>query len=302
MIDPRALRTYLAVCRAGSISAAARVLCLSQPSVSVAIAQLEHQLGAVLFERKRSGVVRTPAGEALLRQAEAMDGLLREAHREVALARDGIHGPLRVGGTPGALVSLLPEALSRLERADVKLAARVVERPDSSLVDLLRRREIELAFVTTGLETPPADITERGCVRDPFDLVVGRAHDHLPEVVALREVSHLPWVLPDAVGAFRRQVDALFMAADVPVPPDVIRCDSLLTTKALVRAGRHVTVLPRRVAAAELSIGVLRAVRLTDVAMERTVGVRYLRDVALSEGARLLLAELPSLDPIHSPV
>lgn len=90
VLDPRALRTFLAVCRESSISGAARVLNISQPSVSVAISQLEHQLGATLFERSRAGIRLTPAGEVLLRRAEAMDGLLRQVHQEVALARDGM--------------------------------------------------------------------------------------------------------------------------------------------------------------------------------------------------------------------
>jgi hypothetical protein len=126
-----------------SISGAARVLNISQPSVSVAISQLEHQLGTTLFERGRSGIRLTPAGEALLRRAEAMDGLLREAHTEVALARDGLRGPLRIGGTPGALVSLVPDAVHRLEQSGAPFAIHVIERPDSALIELLRKREIE---------------------------------------------------------------------------------------------------------------------------------------------------------------
>src|ERR1700712_789452 len=85
MIDPRVLRTYLAVCREGSISAAARQLNISQPSVSVAIAQLEQKLGGSLFERGRQGIVLTAAGRALMRRAEMMEVLLLDAEEAVAL-------------------------------------------------------------------------------------------------------------------------------------------------------------------------------------------------------------------------
>lgn len=295
MIDPRALRTYLAVCREKSISAAARALNISQPSVSVAISQLEHQVGATLFERSRTGIRLTPAGEALLRRAEAMDGLLREAKAEVALARDGVLGPLRIGGTPGALVSLVPDAIAKLEQSGVRFALSVIERPDSALIDLLRKREIELAFVTTAIEPPPDDVEERSYARDPFDLLVGRQNEHLPAEMSLRDARDLRWVLPEAAGAFRRQVDALFIAADVSPPRDVVRCDSLLTTKALVRSSRHVTILPRKVAAAELSIGVLRAITLVDATFQRTVGVRMLKGARRTEFAERLLGALPSL-------
>ena len=69
MIDPRALRMFLAVCRANSISGGARLLNISQPSVSSAIAQLEQAVGAQLFARSRTGISLTAEGETLLRRA-----------------------------------------------------------------------------------------------------------------------------------------------------------------------------------------------------------------------------------------
>ena len=292
MIDPRALRTYLAVCRERSISGAARRLNISQPAVSVTIAQLEQALGASLFERSRSGIQLTPAGTALLARAEGMEALLRNAEAEVALAQEGVAGPLRVGGTPGALVTLLPKAIRLVEADTPRFALNVIERPDRDLIELLRKGEIEIAFVTTGIEATPDDIEERPYSRDPFDLIVGRANEHLPAELSLRETGQLKWVLPEAQGAFRRQVDALFIAAEAPVPQEVIRCDSLLTTKSIVRNSARVTILPRQVAAAELSIGVLRAIRIPEVTMNRVVGVRLLKGAQLSSLAVKLLEAL----------
>lgn len=282
MIDPRVLRTYLAVCREGSISAAARQLNISQPSVSVAIAQLEQKLGGSLFERGRQGIVLTPAGRALMRRAEMMEVLLIDAEEAVALARRGARGPLRIGGTPGALVSLVPAAVARMEQS-AHMALHVIERPDGELTELLRRGEIEVAVVTTGIEQPPADIAERSIARDPFALIVGRAHDGLAPGIALRDMAAMSWVLPHAAGAFHRQIDALFLAAQTALPVDVIRCDSLLTSKAIVQRGTRVTVLPRGVVAAELAMGVLRAIPIGDAAITRSIGIRTLSSRSLSE-------------------
>lgn len=292
MIDPRALKTYLAVCREGSITGAARRLNISQPAVSVTIAQLEASLGTVLLDRSRSGVQPTAAGHALLRRAESMEALLKGAEAEVALAREGIEGPLRVGGTPGALVTLLPGAVRKLEEQEGRFALNVIERSDRELIALLRKGDIEIAFVTTGIEAPPDDIEERPCARDPFDLIVGRHMDHLPAELPLQDTARFRWVLPEAQGAFRRQMDALFIAAETPVPREVIRCDSLLTTKAIVRDSDRVTILPRQVVSAELSIGVLRAIRIRNMEMNRAVGVRLLAQARLSGLAVKLLKAL----------
>ncbi|WP_298400220.1 LysR family transcriptional regulator [Sphingobium sp.] len=295
MIDPRAIRTFLAVCRANSISGGARALNISQPSVSNAIAQLEQSLGASLFERSRSGIQLTPEGQALLRRAEAIDSLLADVQAEVNLASAGVAGPLRIGGTPGALVSLLPNAIKTLEARIGRFALHVVERPDHDLAAMLHRGEIELAFVTTGIEQPPEGIEERTFSRDPFALIVGRQNDHLPASISLRATGLMRWVLPEARGAFRRQVDALFMTADIPVPQDIIRCDSLLTTKAIVRGSQRVTILPMQVASAELSIGVLRAIRIEEAGFPRSIGVRRLAGGRLSRLGEALFDTL-----IHS--
>lgn len=288
MIDPRALLTFHSVCRAGSISGAARDLNISQPSVSNAIAAMEARLGVRLFERSRSGILLTPEGEALKLRASMLNNLLRDAEAVVGAAQQGIAGPLHVGGTPGALVSLLPEAIAAVEASGLRVQLVVVERPDAALNDMLRNGDIEIAFVTTEVEEAPADIVETTISSDPFSLIVGCHHRGMPDSIALKNSGHLSWVLPEARGAFHRQIDALFISCGMTVPPDVIRCDSLLTTKAIVRTGPRVTILPREVAAAEIDAGVLRAVEITDARLSRNVGIRRLRDRAATPLASLM--------------
>lgn len=292
MIDPRGLLTFHQVCQAGTISGAARALNISQPSVSSAIAALEARLNARLFDRSRSGIVLTAEGEALKLRAELLHNLLRDAEAEIDNVRDGAWGPLRVGGTPGALVSLLPGAIKAMDARAKSTPLHVVERSDSDLNEMLRTGKIELAFVTTQIEEPPEDLIEVTLGKDPFALIVGRAHDDLPDLMSLRDAAQMAWVLPEAMGAFRRHVDAVFIAAGMSMPRNVVRCDSLLTTKAIVRGGARVTILPREVALAELSDGGLRAIRLEEVGFDRCIGIRRHRDRALSPMACALIDHL----------
>lgn len=291
-LDPRALRTFGVVCEAGTISGAARLLNVSQPSLSNAIAALEARLGVRLFERSRTGIVLTAEGKALRMRAQMLSHVLRDAEAEVEAAKHGVIGPLRVGGTPGALVSLLPRAIEALECSGLSIALNVIERSDAELNALLRSGDIELAFVTTEIEEPPADIVETTFTRDPFFLIVGRANDGLPERMSLRDAGQLRWVLPEAQGAFRRQIDAIFVTGGIATPRNVIRCDSLLTTKAIVRGGERVTVLPREVASSELSIGVLRAIAIDEATFTRSVGVRRCASRALSPLAQEMMQVL----------
>lgn len=287
--DPRALRLFLAVCREGTISGAARAAHLSQPSVSVAISQLERSLGVQLFTRHRQGIQLTLAGEALQRRAEAMEQLLDAAQREVQLIGQQIAGPLVIGGTPGALVTLLPLMITPFLQEYPRLQLRILERTEAELHDLLRNYHLDLAISTVGMNTCPDDMEEQQILMDPFSLLAGRANAHLPDEVSLRDLHDAHWVFPDAVGGFRRQIDALFVSAQVTVPRNVIRSDSLLTMKAIVRKTDYVTILPDAVAAAELDSGVIRAIRIREADFQRCVGAIWLGERTLSPVAQAFL-------------
>src|SRR3712207_820087 len=91
----RNLRTFVVAARAGSMSRAATVLGISQPSVSGHIGELERALGRHLLDRKQDGVALTSAGERLFsRAAEGLD-LLEQACREAASDADPGVGEVR---------------------------------------------------------------------------------------------------------------------------------------------------------------------------------------------------------------
>lgn len=295
-LDPRALITFANVCDAGTLSGAARQMNVSQPSISLTIGQLEKRLGVSLFERTASGVNLTTAGEALRGRADALKKLVCDARRAVDLARVNMAGPLRIGGTPGALVSLLPHALGHMENSQVTFELTVLERTEAELIEMLRKSEIELALVTTQIESPPPGITEFTVASDPFALVVGAQNSSVRENAKLADLADLPWILPDAGGGFRRQIDALFLANEVPTPANVLRCDSLLTTKAIISRTDRVTILPRRVVRPEVATGELKAFELADCTFTRHIGVRVSAEGELSLLAKSFIEALQKSD------
>lgn len=291
-IDPRQLTVLLAVSRAGSLSAAAREIGLSQPGVSAAIAQLERSMGARLLDRGRHGAGPTEAGKLLIRRAEAIEALIGQARREVELQLDGVTGPARIAGTPGALMSLVPAALRQMRLSIPRFEIEIREARDWELIGLLRDRKADLTISTIGIEAPPDDIQEHLILQDAFELVLARDHALISNVMSLEEIRSLPWVLPAAKGSFRRQIDALFMTNAVALPQDVILCDSLATTKQIIRLGEYVTLLPRRVVAPELEGGDLRTITLSQSLVPLKLGVRHLQIGGLSILAQAFLKAL----------
>src|SRR5436190_21047045 len=123
--DPRRILTLREVARQASFSRAAEALSLTQPAVSQQIAALEREVGAALLVRSPGGVSATPAGELLLRHAEAIGDRLDLARAQLDELVSGEAARLRVGAFPSALATIVPAALVRLtqERPLVKVDA-----------------------------------------------------------------------------------------------------------------------------------------------------------------------------------
>ena len=275
-LDPRHMSLFLEVVRAGSFSGAAEKRNLTQPAVSVAIAQLERALGARLLDRTRSGVSLTAAGVLVLRRAEAIETHLAAAKAEITAREMGIAGPLTVGGTPGALVSLVPNAVRQIAGEHPNLALHIREGSDAELMKLLRVGKVDLLVVTTRVDSMPDDVVEIDVCSDGFVIISRPDPQRWTPPVSLYDLRNEAWVLPAVGGAFRRQVDAMFLAANVPMPHDAIRCDSLATTKEIVRTSDYISLLPQRVVAAEIGHGLLTGVELREQPVRRWIGVRVL--------------------------
>jgi len=145
-LDLQQLRTFLAVHRSGSFTAAAQLLRLSQPTVTTQIRSLERRLGHTLFDRLPRGVA--PTGEAndlAARIAAPLDAL------EVVAGTGGADAsappiPLRLAGPAEALHALVLPALAPMVEEGVRL--RVRTGPADGLLDELRSGRHDLVLST----------------------------------------------------------------------------------------------------------------------------------------------------------
>lgn len=164
-MDTKLLETFVAVVHTGSISAAARRLGLSQPTVSQQVKSLERTLGTELFSREGGRVVLTAAGKALQGYAETTLSSWRFVVDQVreAAGRDDLTD-LSLGSFPSANAALLPEALAQLMADDPSVRVKVLDSEPPAAWDLLSSGQVE-ALVTF---TYPDDEPGRGLVATPL--------------------------------------------------------------------------------------------------------------------------------------
>ncbi len=136
-------RSFLAVAETGSLSAAARVLNLSQPTLGRHIAQLEADLNLTLFNRSARGLIQSDAAKALLPHAIAM----RDAAARMSLAAAGqeetLSGTVRVTASRVVANYILPAMLAQLRQLEPNIQIELVP-SDSSENLLFREADIAL--------------------------------------------------------------------------------------------------------------------------------------------------------------
>lgn len=238
------LRAFVLAAGAGSFSAAARELGTTQPTVSRTVARLEQRLGVPLLVRSTRGLVLTPAGEVLQREATRV---LDQARAAVELTRRAHRAPGRLvvavkpDGDAGALAEVLPAMESSGHAVDLLL------RETHLLPEAVRTGEADVCLVAgpVALEGLEHDLL----LAEPRYAVLAAGHP-LAERAALTSADLVGEVvarwphLPADLDHFYRGA-----APEEPAPDHGIDVDGLAEALRLVELGRAVTFLPASVVA-----------------------------------------------------
>lgn len=140
--DWNQLRAFFETAEAGSLSAAARRLGLTQPTLGRQVAALEKRLGVTLFERVGKSMALTGAGLALLEHARSMGAAAEELQLAASGQSQAVEGVVCVSVSDAFAVWLLPALLARLR---AQAPGIVIEVVTSDALSDLRRREADIA-------------------------------------------------------------------------------------------------------------------------------------------------------------
>jgi len=179
----RQLEVFVAVMRAGSITAAARMLNISQPALSQILMHAEDELGFALFTREKGRLHPTPEALELLPDAEALFGGLEGLRRKTADLRLGRSGLVRIAASPPPAMSFLPRVLAAYRAAHSNIVLRAHVAPVASLVTMLRAGDAALALALDDDLPPDIEVEPLGGTR--FACLLPEGH-RLTNVEALR--------------------------------------------------------------------------------------------------------------------
>ena len=251
------------------MTAAARVLKVSQPTLTVAMKNLEERLGTTLLLRNRSGVSLTATGQELLTHAEEIFSLVERAEQRILGLETEDAGSFVVGCHESLGAYFLPEFMIDFLAVAPRIELRLWNGTSSGVGDAVLAREVHFGLIVNPLPHPELVLVE--LFKDAVDLFVavsppapasGRAaslerrgsarESSAPPASATLEEAHArlragPLVHAGRVAQSQELINRL--AADGLVPTRLLSCGDLELVKSLALAGLGVALLPRRVAA-----------------------------------------------------
>ncbi|HXC49646.1 MAG TPA: hydrogen peroxide-inducible genes activator [Candidatus Limnocylindrales bacterium] len=238
----RQLEYVVAVADERSFGGAAARCHVSQPGLSLQVAEVERLLGVRIFERDRRGVLVTEAGDEIVRRSRT---LLESARDLVEAARHRARplvGRLRMGVIPTIAPYLLPSSLAMVRRDYPELRLTLREEKTDVLVSMLEKGTLDVALLALDTATDRLDCEP--LFEDEFVLAMARSHplakkkqvsesDLEGERVLLLEDGH----------CLRDQALAVCNRAGADENAD-LRATSLATLVPMVSGGDGVTLLP----------------------------------------------------------
>jgi len=249
----RDLHVFFTVVEWGSLAKAAAHLRVSQPAVSQLIADLEHALGAKLFDRSPRGVVPTVYGRALLARGRAAFDELKQGIRDIECLSDPTAGELKIG-CQEAIAAILPPII---ESFCLHYPGTILDVHDEEFDRAAAKlRDRSLDFILQRLRGRPHaddhffdDLHVEILFEDEMVIVAGmQSRWARRRKIDLAELVDEPWILAGPESWNHRIVSEAFRALGLSMPKISLKTFSTHLRTNMVASGRFIATFPNSVA------------------------------------------------------
>lgn len=305
MLNRNHLALFRAVAEASGFSRAAEVIHVSQPAISMQVAELEDALGTPLFDRLPRGVRLTDAGTILLGYAQRIASLEAGAERAMRELRGLERGRLALGASTTVGSYLLPAILGKFRQRHPAVELALTIDNTEGIRQRLLDRTLDLGL-TEGV--PPADVelSVRVFHHDELIVIAPLSHPLASRApgkkgsrpVTARQICAQPLILREPGSGTREIVERGLAACEAAVTNVALTLSSTEAIKRAVAAGLGLAVVSRLCVALELASGTLVEIPTRGLRLRRPLHELTLRDRQPSASARAFLDLLAHVRPI----
>jgi DNA-binding transcriptional LysR family regulator len=285
-MDLYPLHVFLTVAAEKSFSRAAERLLRTQPAVSLAVQRLEAELGEKLIDRSAKELVLTDAGHTVLDYARRFESLRQELENSLAELRDKSSGRLVIGANESTTLYLLRH-IGNYRRLYPKVKVQVRRSLSSKIPTELIDGNLELGVISYD---PNDDrLVTKVIYTDSLVFVVSPKHRFADrESVSITELDMETFIAHNVISPYREVVLREFQRHKVPLNRDV-EMPTVETIRKLVQSNHGVAFMPLMCVGPELEQGTLRAVKVTELNVERKIRLVYPARRPLSHAAKAFL-------------
>lgn len=228
---------------AGSVSAAAASLNVSQPALSRDLKALEEAVGSKLFYRTPRGVVATEAGALLASTARSTHYSLSSTIADIRSLAAARTNEIRVASTPLGATIVLPKLFARARAMGPGVRIRVRETNRTESLLQLSRGDLDLVICPDGPSDGYSALNSEFLFSDKLTPWVRSAHPLAGrDLISADELSDADWALPRRESSLFRDVLNVLSQSGVSPRGAIFECSSVSTTKALLLSSDVVVV------------------------------------------------------------
>jgi Transcriptional regulator len=160
MLNLRHLEVFRTVVKAGSVSAAGRMLYISQPAVTKTLHLLESELGLTLFLRVRGRLVCTPEAEALMPEVERLFGSVASVQHAASQIRQGLRGRITIAAVSTLAMSVVARAVGRFAQSHPEVTFDVRALPTRHVVEYVHNSQVDMGILDVSAPTGTLEVEE----------------------------------------------------------------------------------------------------------------------------------------------
>jgi len=287
----RHLRLIEAIASAGSVSAAAEDLRITQPAVSKGLREAEALFGIPLFERGPYGLTITAMGQIVLAHGKVIQAELQTVADQIEAQLSGTSGVISVGTSLVSRARLIPRALRLMQDEAENTAVRLIDGTEEILLDWLREGSLDMMVG----RLPPTD-RDDGLSREilcqvPIVVVAGKQHPLAGHSeVTFADLAKASWIFPPPHSFVHASIMQIFTQLGQPRPRNYVESVSYLTVRTLLIDNLMIAAMPQAVIEKDEEMGLIVKLPVALPQASLPVGIITRNDRKVRPDVKLLTA------------
>jgi DNA-binding transcriptional LysR family regulator len=259
-MDLRHFETFLKIAEMKSFTKAAEAICLTQPTVSKQIVELERFFDVKLIDRTKRTVALTKAGEILLKYAKDFVNLRKDTIEAIAAFKGVKKGTIIVGASTIPGIYILPKVLSAFKKEYDGIQIKLIISDTKDIIEKMEDGDIDIGFVGAKRETGKIDYKK--FVDDTIVLI---APPTFPDSVHPGNLKDCPLIDRETGSGTRNHFETAFKKMKNMSLADLTVIAELTDTEAIkeaVKSGMGISYISKMAIVDELATGKMKRISI----------------------------------------